>query len=272
MTINPCYLLKKEFDQLMQTRNGGSFPDSIDIETLEPKKLLEFKERLSEKMRFYNIYKQKVRALLEKWAPGNHLSNRVQFDSLGRVSILDDLFVVNKSYFPSLIRQVEGMLDMTKSENLHDLSHLYSVTGNLVAAETSLKNLHNLRFVGGDLDVSYTDIADLSNLHWVGGSFYGYEDLQITEIPQLERVEEDFYCSHSSYQQFADLREIGRAVYLCGFDLECFRELFPRLESVGKNPDGNSFYVSSEKDKQILLSYQGNSLDFDGEIRVLRPF
>jgi hypothetical protein len=206
--LNDCNYLKKRFEKLdVYSEVDEIFHGLMTDGSLN--NLQRLKQLLHARRDVFREYKHIVKKLLvDQYFEDPSLNESIQFEKSGRVVFQGniDLSILQKTYFPSLIRKVTGTLDLTGSQ----ISHLdfIEVAGSLWATGSSLKSLQRLQHVNGYMHLDLTDIESLPLLKYIGGDLQAQKS-ELSSAPQLERVMGNVYLRKSKIHSLPRLRYVG---------------------------------------------------------------
>lgn len=218
MQQNYCQQFGKTFENLRQKLPVlddalNKFQITLDEAALD--KIHDFE---NERGKFTKNYQEQAEALLEVWKKELDYPFDIDFEDSGRVVAKGTVGTqymkrqTKTTYFPSLIRRVEGNV-VFYNQNLPSLDYLEEVTGTLgINDNENLRSAKRLRFVDGDFDCSLAGIECLDSLERVGGSFH-FNNTKLQVLPKLKKVGETF--------SFYDVR------------IRDFEKAFPSLEYLG---------------------------------------
>jgi hypothetical protein len=181
---NPCLQLRSLFTSLP----SYSVPEVLD--DLGEVEFQIIRKALQQRKGLFKQYKKEVLQLFGKLYFNRafpDIRKQVKFEQNGRVVVEGDLSVVGPhiSYFPGLIRKVEGdlFISQTKIEHLDYLEEAENIYFRLSDGVISLKNL---RLVKGDCEIKQTRIKTLPSLEKVAGKLDAQNLVSLKSLPALE--------------------------------------------------------------------------------------
>jgi hypothetical protein len=302
-----CHKLRAGFEKLSQKLPvlpalETLLQDFISTGTIENfQKLREPLSQLTQaREQIMKDYQEKARQILREWHPGSEeekddFIGKISFEDSGRVVIEGDLDLRDQSldYFSSLVKTVEGDLDLTgnkfvqidyleevgrwlSAENLNDLSSMRSlrkVGGALIIQGTRLTSLDSLEYVQDSIHASNVQsLASMKNLRLVGGSLY-INNTSLSSLDNLEEVGGILYAANlQNLTSARSLKTINYSLFLTNTQIDDFLRAFPSLHKIGKDRDGVSIYLSIGQEdlkQQIEELKEEGKLSYEGKIKLI---
>lgn len=235
-------------------------------------------------------YQRQAREMVKTWFGNQYMGSFIRFEKTGRVVITRDVTVGDKSYFPSLIRAVEGTLDLSILSNgaletmdfleetedismhnsqLKSAKRLKHVHGYVTSQHSRLQALESLETVDGHLSLrSAFDFKGLPKLRTCGG--INLEDTQVETLDALMRVNGVVSLARAKkFRSAKNLQSISDILHLQGTTITSFADTFPALRSIGTDAEGTSVVVSSKSlETEIEALKTSHDLSYDGVVRV----
>lgn len=253
------------------------------------------------KSEFMTQFQDQARELVETWLKQHYVPyildsylGKVKFEDSGRVVFGDHILATHSgkkfSYFPSIIRKLEGTL-VLEDTNITMIDELEEVGGTISADGAPIRSMKRLKRIGGGASFEHSKIANLEALEEAGN--LTLEECQnITSLPNLKSVEESLNIKYSPIKSLDALQKVGGALRLMvnpdiftgaaklqtiGKELSLgaslrsgFRQAFPALESIGEDSTGSSVHIVSALNhiaEEIQKLRRENKLHFTGNIR-----
>jgi hypothetical protein len=225
---NNCQLLKDKFGRLTAV---GSLELLLKRGSTQGKKELDLMEQLTkERVELWQSYQQKARQLLRQWFDSDEFTDSIYFEDDGRVVVDTDLNLqqVNRlSYFPSLIRKVEGSLLISDPDFEH-LDFIEEVGSLYLKNAKKIKSLNRLRKATNTIDIAQTSIESLPDLVEVGRELFARDLETLHSLPNLEEAG-SLSLMGSGIEDLSALTRIQETINILGTSLTSL----PKLQYVG---------------------------------------
>lgn len=223
---------------------------------------------LQERKAFEQFYQAEVMNLLGRWLYNGQFLENIQFGSDGCVNVDGSLIISGIDYFPSLIKRVNGSLNLSGGR-LASIDNLEYIGGSCKLRKLKrLRSLKSLKHVEGGLYCLGSKIKDLSSLQTVGASLQIGRTPNLQSLPNLQRVGYSLRLGDQGFKKFPSLKSIG-LLQFSGKNRSHFREVFPSLETIGANLQHISVItVDTGMKDEILEEERQGRLQVQGRVVI----
>lgn len=262
MTDNPC--------QKLQTMVADFTEYSPGVEMMLASR--EILDRTAESLRRTDLgalkqrevcfqkYKEYVMELLQQWDDDPRIIEKIEFEESGRVVLDGSLDLSNnrsdKSYFPAVIRKINGRLILTRNTQIKQIDYLEEVGGSLTMTGSRLESFARLKKVGEVLNLENSIIESFPSLEAVGKQIY-MRDTPLKRLPALKYVLSHFHAENSALENLDSLIKVSGVLGIDG----CPIKSIPCLKKVYTLKASNAFNLENLDSLEEVLN---NGLQIGG--------